>query len=88
MRKCEELLQTVLHLSSPSIYLQETRTHCHWGGDLTGPTSAIPSLSVVANNLPRMGEKEDGPSLLPSVTSRFLYEKDYLQEHFQANLLS
>lgn len=44
--------------------------------------SAIPSVNVVANNLPGMGWKEDGPSLLPSVTSHFLCEKDYFQEQF------
>lgn len=44
--------------------------------------STIPSANVVANNLPGMRWKEDAPSLLPSVTSHFLCEKDYFQEQF------
>lgn len=52
---------------------------------MIGPVSATDPVSVVVNNLPGMEWKEDGPSLLLSVISHFLCEKEYCQKRLQSN---
>lgn len=52
---------------------------------MIGPVSATDSVNVVVNNLPGREWEEDGPSLLPSVISHFLREKEYFQKRLQSN---